>query len=107
MGKGVLAQGYPPARPMAFRMLMVRLTTLIICLHMLLDFVVGGSLSPVLLFNLRICSLLFPTAAGYGDLVFPRAWRLVGSDRKHYRCADVRTLSNLPICGRAQARRER
>ena len=110
VGNGVLTQGYSPARPMAFRYAHGATHDSDCLLARVEDSVVGVGLSPVLLFNLGICFLLFRD-----ELFYRRLWRSRspagmaprGSDRKHYMCADVRTLSKLAVCGRAPARRAR
>jgi hypothetical protein len=110
VGKSSLTQRHSPARPMAFRCTHGAPHDSDCLLAHVGDSVVGVVLSPLLLFNLGICFLLFRNELFYGRLwgycssagMAPR-----GSDRKHYRCADVRALHELPICGRAPARRAR
>ena len=93
MGKGVLAQGYPPARPMAFRMLMVRLTTLIVCLHML-QIVLWALFYRLYCFSHSESAFYFSATSystvGYGDLVLPQAWRLLGP---------MESITGVLMCG--------
>ena len=58
----------------------------------------GVVLSPVLLFKRGICFLLFRNELFYRRLLrssSPKGAAPRGSDRTHYRCADVRTLREL------------
>jgi voltage-gated potassium channel len=62
-------------------MLMVRLTTLIVCLHML-EILLWAWVYRLYCFSTWESAFYFSATSystvGYGDLVLPRAWRLVG-----------------------------
>jgi voltage-gated potassium channel len=62
-------------------MLMVRLTTLIVCLHML-EILLWALFYRLYCFSTSESAFYFSATSystvGYGDLVLPRAWRLVG-----------------------------
>jgi voltage-gated potassium channel len=62
-------------------MLMVRLTTLIVCLHML-EILLWALFYRLYCFSTWESAFYFSATSystvGYGDLVLPRAWRLVG-----------------------------
>ena len=94
-GQELTTQGYSLARPVAVRYARGAILGTDSLLAHAGDSV-GVVLSPVLLFNLRICFLLFRN-----ELFYRRLWRSSspegvaprGSDRTHCRCADMCGLS--------------
>jgi voltage-gated potassium channel len=74
-------------------MLMVRLTTLIVCLHML-EILLWALFYRLYCFSTWESSFYFSATSystvGYGDLVLPRTWRLVGP---------IESITGVLMCG--------
>jgi voltage-gated potassium channel len=73
--------------------LMVRLTTLIVCLHML-EILLWALFYRLYCFSTWESSFYFSATSystvGYGDLVLPRTWRLVGP---------IESITGVLMCG--------
>ena len=74
-------------------MLMVRLTTLIVCLHML-EILLWAWVYRLYCFSTWESAFYFSATSystvGYGDLVLPRTWRLVGP---------IESITGVLMCG--------
>jgi voltage-gated potassium channel len=74
-------------------MLMVRLTTLIVCLHML-EILLWALFYRLYCFSTWESAFYFSATSystvGYGDLVLPRAWQLVGP---------IESITGVLMCG--------
>ena len=106
----------PPPRaihrigPWRSGMLVVRLTALIVCLHKL-EILLLALFYRLYCFSTWESAFYFSatsySSVRYGDLLLPRAWRLAGPKERITGVLICAALRELPVCGRATARRAR
>jgi len=107
--KSHFARGAHALGPWSSALLVVRFSSLIICLH-ILEILLWTAFYRWRCLSTWESAFYFSATSystvGYGDVVLQPVWRLLGPGRKCFRCAHVRTVGELPVCSGDPAHRE-